>query len=357
MSDAATFTPRSLGDLRDGNGSFPVGDLFAAYNVATHKFSAVTGTLVIKLPVYQSDVKADFTIRGFRYRPNVAFASWSCRVSISDFAAGISHAVGAEIEGDSPFDSVRFGRLGTDNRVILLGTTSTSWGTTGAGYASVSDVVSTLDNLGTGWEISLVTDESAYTIERTVVPTRNGVINRSSDSVPTTPKANTSTAYETLEVVFGTQFCRLGVYDPGTGIPGRRGYVQSGFTESALVYGLVLNPLGGDLIVGPNDDVAISNNGLHVDLSSGSHLRFSSTGTYDGTKDTGLARDAAGVSRTTNGSSGSGDHKVNALRLVPIATASRPAAGVRGRQIYDTTIGKPIWDDGSQWRDAAGTIV
>jgi hypothetical protein len=39
------------------------------------------------------------------------------------------------------------------------------------------------------------------------------------------------------------------------------------------------------------------------------------------------------------------------------ATASRPAGPNVGAQFYDTTLGKPIWWNGTNWLDAAGTIV
>lgn len=40
-------------------------------------------------------------------------------------------------------------------------------------------------------------------------------------------------------------------------------------------------------------------------------------------------------------------------------TGSRPAAGTvgNGAMFYDTTLSKPIWSDGTVWRDAAGTAV
>lgn len=40
-------------------------------------------------------------------------------------------------------------------------------------------------------------------------------------------------------------------------------------------------------------------------------------------------------------------------------TASRPSASTAGAgaMIYDTTLSKPIWSDGTVWRDAAGTAV
>jgi hypothetical protein len=42
-----------------------------------------------------------------------------------------------------------------------------------------------------------------------------------------------------------------------------------------------------------------------------------------------------------------------------LTTAARPtASGVgAGSCYYDTTLGKPVWSDGTNWRDAAGTIV
>ncbi|WP_320536345.1 hypothetical protein [Pseudarthrobacter sp. IC2-21] len=49
----------------------------------------------------------------------------------------------------------------------------------------------------------------------------------------------------------------------------------------------------------------------------------------------------------------------NGLRSGVIATASRPTAASMGAgtMIYDSTLSKPIWSDGTVWRDAAGTAV
>lgn len=40
-------------------------------------------------------------------------------------------------------------------------------------------------------------------------------------------------------------------------------------------------------------------------------------------------------------------------------TANRPAANTvgDGQSIYDTTLNKPLWSDGTAWRDATGTAV
>lgn len=47
------------------------------------------------------------------------------------------------------------------------------------------------------------------------------------------------------------------------------------------------------------------------------------------------------------------------LKHRAFATASRPSAsGVgAGTEIYDTTLSKPVWSDGTNWRDSAGTIA
>ena len=39
------------------------------------------------------------------------------------------------------------------------------------------------------------------------------------------------------------------------------------------------------------------------------------------------------------------------------ATASRPTGQPVGSMWYDTTLSKPIWFDGTSWRDATGTVV
>ena len=39
-------------------------------------------------------------------------------------------------------------------------------------------------------------------------------------------------------------------------------------------------------------------------------------------------------------------------------TAQRPTANLfAGRTFYDTTLSKPVWYDGTTWRDATGTAV
>lgn len=64
--------------------------------------------------------------------------------------------------------------------------------------------------------------------------------------------------------------------------------------------------------------------------------------------DTTLSRSAAGV-LAVNG----------ALKVASYATGSRPSAATAGAgaMVYDSTLGIPIWSNGSVWKDAAGTTV
>lgn len=39
------------------------------------------------------------------------------------------------------------------------------------------------------------------------------------------------------------------------------------------------------------------------------------------------------------------------------ATASRPATPTIGQRYFDTTLGKPVWFNGTNWVDATGAIV
>ena len=53
------------------------------------------------------------------------------------------------------------------------------------------------------------------------------------------------------------------------------------------------------------------------------------------------------------------DSAINDL-LTPAAgtTTARPTVGLQiGQQYFDTTINRPIWWDGTNWINAAGTVV
>jgi hypothetical protein len=47
------------------------------------------------------------------------------------------------------------------------------------------------------------------------------------------------------------------------------------------------------------------------------------------------------------------------LSVQAVSTGARPTASSvpAGTHIYDSTLGKPIWSNGTNWTDAAGTVV
>lgn len=47
------------------------------------------------------------------------------------------------------------------------------------------------------------------------------------------------------------------------------------------------------------------------------------------------------------------------FKLAAYTTAGRPSASTLGigSNIFDSTLNKPIWSDGTNWRDAAGVVV
>ena len=47
---------------------------------------------------------------------------------------------------------------------------------------------------------------------------------------------------------------------------------------------------------------------------------------------------------------------INRLIVAAMATVSRPT-GETGMMIFDTTLGQPIWYDGTNWVDAQGVTV
>jgi hypothetical protein len=47
------------------------------------------------------------------------------------------------------------------------------------------------------------------------------------------------------------------------------------------------------------------------------------------------------------------------MRVASYTTGTRPTASSQGvgAMLYDSTLGKPIWSNGTVWKDAAGTTV
>lgn len=53
------------------------------------------------------------------------------------------------------------------------------------------------------------------------------------------------------------------------------------------------------------------------------------------------------------------NHIENGIGNLVGATVDRPSAATAGAgtMYYDTTLGKPVWSNGSAWKDAAGTTA
>lgn len=68
---------------------------------------------------------------------------------------------------------------------------------------------------------------------------------------------------------------------------------------------------------------------------------------------------AAGATRPRTVYAGTDIVAARVLKSQAANTASRPSAATvgAGGRYYDTTLNKPIWSDGTAWRDAAGTAV
>lgn len=75
-------------------------------------------------------------------------------------------------------------------------------------------------------------------------------------------------------------------------------------------------------------------------------------GPGNASRDTNLYRSAAGVLRTDGTLLGN-----TAVATGGGATGARPASPVQFSMWYDTTLGKPIWWNGSAWKDATGATV
>lgn len=70
-------------------------------------------------------------------------------------------------------------------------------------------------------------------------------------------------------------------------------------------------------------------------------------------------QDNSSFDLTVTGAGTSASPWTVSVKLRVYTTAGRPTAATAtdGQPIYDTTLNKPLWSDGTVWRDAAGTAV
>lgn len=120
----------------------------------------------------------------------------------------------------------------------------------------------------------------------------------------------------------------------------------SGITGAGAAAGRIIDQTIG---------IKLGSAGQDVRIPSGKKFFFETTGSNNY-----IGRDLA----TGDTEIGSGGATVKtaagkALKSGAAVTGSRPSAATcgAGARFYDTTLSKPIWSDGTVWRDAAGTAV
>lgn len=150
--------------------------LVKTYRDAANFFSqtaSVTGTMKFAMPDV-GVVTMRVTLSGYNFS---AGGAWQVVIGGYNSTSGWANS-SAGIYGSAPFSSVRLARDGTKS-VILLGTVATVWS-----YPRVSvdtSVQGAVAGWGSGWTISLITDETGMT--SFVTPTNTGPIARTGDTM------------------------------------------------------------------------------------------------------------------------------------------------------------------------------
>lgn len=147
-------------------------------------------------------------------------------------------------------------------------------------------------------------------------------------------------------------------------------------TDDALYAGGLIRALAGSIDAGDGATNTLSSLSLRAGTGGVSQIQWFQAGTqlWLDYVPTGAAtrylRDAVNakmhVTYVPGAGAGGGSTDFNSAVTVAgvfkpgrFTTALRPAAATAGQggEIYDTTLSKPIWSDGTVWRDAAGTSV
>ena len=145
-------------------------NILHAQDVAHYEnLSGGTGTIKITLPVSWTNTIVNTIINGHKYGSSTG-SSWQCKAGgylYSSTNNWLSNC--AEIMGGAPFKTVRLAHDGT-NACILLGNTSTNWGTNIGLSVDCYGYRNNEKNLLSGWSISLITNESGITVSGTPSP-------------------------------------------------------------------------------------------------------------------------------------------------------------------------------------------
>ena len=162
-------------------------------------------------------------------------------------------------------------------------------------------------------------------------------------------------------VLIGDLLTGMAFTDTGT----KTNYLDTGAQKSKLSPTLRVGESVGQSVVEVNGS---SGNTKSVSFMTAEVLRWivRSNAIAEGGSNSGsdlefVARDDAGGSLNTTTIRRTDGRMTHPAAVVTgrYTTAARPAAATvgNGGQVYDTTLSKPIWSDGTSWRDAAGAVV
>ncbi|SFM42768.1 hypothetical protein SAMN04490355_11271, partial [Pelosinus propionicus DSM 13327] len=203
----ASYQPidRTLNYNRLSGGSIYHYKDLVAYNNST---GTVTGTIKITLPVSWTSTMLQISIKG--YNLSSSTNNWDAELSGYNYTSPEWNSICVTLSPTCPFTSVRFGHDGT-YCCILLGTTSSTWIHP---KIVITDVIAGHTNYGlfsSGWEISMITDETGITISNT--PTPNTLATLASPVFTGTPAAPTATTGTSTTQIATTAFVSAAVTD------------------------------------------------------------------------------------------------------------------------------------------------
>ena len=137
----------------------------------------VTGTMKITLPVSWISSMLTIKISGYNHISNQTWeATFSGYLNLGSVTWTAANTI---LSPTCPFTSVRFGHDGT-YCCILLGTTSSSWSYPKIVITDVIAMHSNVHLFSSGWDISLITDETGITVNPTPTPIGYVTTNKSS---------------------------------------------------------------------------------------------------------------------------------------------------------------------------------
>lgn len=149
------------------NGSFEhVGNVRHYQNLATYNGgNDETGTMKIDMPKSWSNTMMQIRIQGYQYRSNTG--AWEVVIGGYNYtgASGWNN-YSAEVRGDAPFSKVRLIHDG-DSNAVLLGNTGTLWDYPKVVVSEFVAGHSNQSGWGSGWSISVTTNESGFTATTT----------------------------------------------------------------------------------------------------------------------------------------------------------------------------------------------